>query len=352
MIVLVTGAAGFIGSSLALRLLRDGHQVVGVDNLSPYYDPSLKEARLARLAHMPGFEFARFDLAERDRVARLFAAHPFEVVVHLAAQPGVRYSLDHPHVYLEANLVAFGNVLEQARAGTVRHFVFASSSSVYGANHRLPFSEHDPVDHPISLYGATKRANELMAHSYAHLFGLPCTGLRFFTVYGPWMRPDMAIYKFAETIMQGRPIRVYNGGDMRRDFTFIDDVVEAVMRLMAAPPRPDPDGQGDTRDPARSGAPFRLFNIGNQDPVDLMRVIRLLEQALGRRAVLDMLPMQAGDMAATAADVTELAAAIGFAPRTPIETGIAGFVDWFLHYHAWSDGSDRERAASASRGGR
>lgn len=346
MIVLVTGAAGFIGSSLTLRLLRDGHHVVGVDNLSPYYDVSLKEARLSLLMQQPEFVFERLDLAERDGVARLFAARRFEVVVHLAGQAGVRYSLENPYAYVDANLVAFVNVLEQSRRTGIGHFVFASSSSVYGANQRLPFSEHDAVDHPISLYAATKRANELLAHSYAHLFGLPCTGLRFFTVYGPWMRPDMAIHTFAEGIMEGRPIRVHNSGDMQRDFTFIDDVVDGVVRLMTRPPQPDPGWKGDTQDPARGSAPFRLYNIGNQDPVDLMRVIRLLEQALGRKAVLEFLPMQPGDMYATAADITDIHAAVGFAPATPIETGIARFAEWFLDYAG--GGRDQSRAVSTS----
>ena len=347
MIVLVTGAAGFIGSSLALRLLRDGHYVVGVDNLSPYYDVSLKEARLARLMTQPGFAFERLDLAERDGAARVFTARRFDVVVHLAAQAGVRYSMENPYAYIDANLVAFGNVLEQSRRTGIGHLVFASSSSVYGANQRLPFSEHDAVDHPLSLYAATKRANELLAHSYAHLFRLPCTGLRFFTVYGPWMRPDMAIYKFAEGIMQGRPIRVHNRGDMQRDFTFIDDIVEGVVRLMKMPPQPDPGWKGDPPDPSRSSAPFRLFNIGNQDPVELMRVVRLLEQALGRKAVLEFLPMQAGDMCATAADIADINAAAGFAPTTPIETGIARFTEWFLEY-VGTDRRDRSRTASSS----
>lgn len=345
--VLVTGAAGFIGSSLALRLLRDGHHVVGVDNLSPYYDVSLKEARLARLMTQPGFAFERLDLAERDGAARVFAARRFDVVVHLAAQAGVRYSLENAYAYIDANLVAFGNVLEQSRRTGIGHLVFASSSSVYGANQRLPFSEHDAVDHPLSLYAATKRANELLAHSYAHLFRLPCSGLRFFTVYGPWMRPDMAIYKFAEGIMRGQPIRVHNRGDMQRDFTFIDDIVEGVVRLMTMPPRPDPGWKGDLPDPSRSSAPFRLFNLGNQDPVELMRVVRLLERALGRTAVLEFLPMQAGDMYATAADIGDINAAAGFAPITPIETGIARFAEWFLDY-VGADRRDQSRTASSS----
>lgn len=342
--VLITGVAGFIGSCLALRLLHDGHRVTGVDNLSPYYDVSLKKARLARFMQHPGFAFERLDLADRDGVARVFAARRFEAVVHLAAQAGVRYSLEHPYAYIDANLVAFGNVLEQSRRTGIGHLVFASSSSVYGANHRLPFSEHDAVDHPISLYAATKRANELLAHSYAHLFRLPCTGLRFFTVYGPWMRPDMAIYKFAEGIMRGRPIRVHNRGDMQRDFTFIDDIIEGVMRLIPMPPQHAPGWNEDARDPARSSAPFRLFNIGSEHPVDLMRVIHLLEEALGRKAVLEFLPMQAGEMQATAADISDINTAVGFAPSTPIDMGIARFAEWFLHY---VDGGRRGRSGTA-----
>lgn len=322
MTVLVTGAAGFIGCDLALRLLRDGCRVMGVDNLNAYYDVALKEARLARLVHQPGFTFTRIDLTDRDAVARLFGAHRFETVVHLAAQPGVRHSLENPHAYFDANLVAFGNVLELARRHAAGHFVFASSSSVYGANRHLPFSERDPVDHPVSLYAATKRANELMAYSYAHLYRLACTGLRFFTVYGPWMRPDMGIYRFAQGIVTGQPIPVFNRGRMRRDFTYIDDAVEAVVRLLRLPPQP------------REAVPYRVLNIGNHEPVELMRVIALLEQYLGRRAKLRFLPMQPGDVGATHADVTALLEATGFAPSTPIEEGIARFAGWFTAWHA------------------
>jgi UDP-glucuronate 4-epimerase len=332
MSALITGAAGFIGASLAMRLARDGEPVVGADNLSPYYDVELKRARLTRLSGQPGFAFERVDLADRRAAARLFDQHAVETVVHLAAQPGVRQSLEHPDTTVDANLVAFCNVMEQARRAGVRHFVFASSSSVYGANHQLPYSEHDPVDHPVSLYAATKRANELLAHSYAHVFGLPCTGLRFFTVYGRWMRPDMAVYKFAEAIIQGRPLPVYNRGDMLRDFTYIDDIVEGVVRLLDRLPRPRPGAKPYEHGPARSSAPFRIFNIGNQQPVGLLRLIALLEEALGRKAVLDLLPMQAGDMPATAADISDLNAAVGFAPATPLESGIARFAGWFLEY--------------------
>src|SRR5262245_10158919 len=330
--VLVTGAAGFIGAGLALRLLRDGHAVVGVDNFTPFYDVGLKEARLDRLLWEPRFAFERLDLADRGAVERLFARHAFTHIVHLAAQPGVRYSIDHPQASVTANLVAFGNVIEQARLARPRHFVYASSSSVYDANHQLPFSEHDPVDHPVSLYAATKRANELLAHSYAHVFGLPCTGLRFFTVYGPWMRPDMAVYKFAERITRGLPIQVYNRGDMLRDFTYIDDIVEGVARLLEHPPARDASGKPQEWGPARSSAPFRLFNIGNQQPVELMQLIALLERALGRKARIELLPMQPGDMHATAADISDLHAEVGFAPSTPLETGIERFSEWFKDY--------------------
>jgi UDP-glucuronate 4-epimerase len=322
MTVLVTGAAGFIGCDLALRLLRGGCHVVGVDNLNAYYDVALKEARLARLTQHPGFAFERMDLADRDAVARLFGMHRFDTVVHLAAQAGVRYSLENPHAYIDSNLVAFGNVLEQARRHAAGHFVFASSSSVYGDSRSLPFVERDRADHPASLYAATKRANELMAYSYAHLYRLPCTGLRFFTVYGPWMRPDMAVYRFAEGIVNARPISVFNRGQMERDFTYIDDAVEAVVRLLNSPPAP------------HQAAPYRVLNIGNHRPVGLMRVIELLEQHLGRRAELRFLPIQPGDVGATQADVTALREATGFAPSTSIEEGIARFVDWFLAWHA------------------
>ncbi len=302
--ILVTGAAGFIGSTLALRLLERGDQVFGVDNLNDYYDVSLKEARLARLSTHPNFVFQRIDVADRKAMSELFAARRFEVVVHLAAQAGVRYSVENPAAYIDANLVGFGNVLEGVRHGGVRHLVFASSSSVYGANTRLPFSEHDNVDHPVSIYAATKKANELMAHSYAHLYGMPCTGLRFFTVYGPWGRPDMALFKFTAGILRGVPIPVYNGGDMVRDFTYVDDIVEGMVRVVDRPAAPDPQWNAGNPDPATSRAPYRIFNIGNNRPVNLMRYIEVLEQCLGRKALLEMLPMQPGDVQATTADVT------------------------------------------------
>jgi len=331
--VLVTGVAGFIGAALALRLLSEGKSVVGIDNLNDYYDPSLKEARLARLTGHSGFEFRKLDIADRDGMAALFRDNRFDAVMHLAAQAGVRYSLENPYAYVDANLVGFANVLEGARHSGVRHLVFASSSSIYGANTRLPFTERDNVDHPVSLYAATKKANELMAHSYAHLFGLPCTALRFFTVYGPWGRPDMALFKFTAGILAGRPIPVFNRGEMIRDLTYVDDIVEGVARVIDILPAPDPAWRGDAPDPATSYAPYRVYNIGNNQPVKLMRYIQVLEECLGKKAVLDLLPMQAGDVPATYADTSALEAAVGFRPATPIETGIARFVEWYRGYY-------------------
>src|SRR2546421_1370599 len=285
--ILITGAAGFIGSALALRLAERGSRITGLDNLNSYYDVRLKEARLARLTSKPGFEFVRADITDGAAMARLFAGQKFDTVVHLAAQAGVRYSLENPKAYIDSNLVGFGHILEGCRHGRVAHLVFASSSSVYGANKRLPFSEHDNVDHPVSLYAATKKANELMAHSYAHLYGLPCTGLRFFTVYGPWGRPDMALFKFTRGILAGEPLPVFNRGKMIRDFTYIDDIVEGVVRVMGKPAAPAAGWSGDQPDPATSYAPWRIFNIGNNQPVKLMRYIDVLEQCLGRKAQLD-----------------------------------------------------------------
>ena len=331
--ILVTGAAGFIGAALSHRLLDRGDEVVGIDNLNDYYDVSLKEARLARLAERGGFIFVRLDVADREGMERLFREHRFDAVMHLAAQAGVRYSLENPHAYVDANLVGFVNVLEGCRHGGVGHLVFASSSSVYGANTRLPFSEHDNVDHPVSLYAATKKANELMAHTYAHLYGLPCTGLRFFTVYGPWGRPDMALFKFTRLMLEGKPIPVFNRGEMVRDFTYIDDIVEGVVRIIDRPPEPDPSWSGDSPDPATSYAPWRIYNIGNSRPVKLMRYIEVLEQCLGRKAKMELLPMQPGDVKATQADTTELRNAVGYAPSTPIEEGVARFVEWYLEYY-------------------
>src|SRR5437867_8686802 len=301
--VLVTGAAGFIGSTLAHQLLDRGDEVVGIDNLNAYYDVRLKEARLERLRARAGFLFQKLDIVERKPMGELFAAGKFDSVVHLAAQAGVRYSIENPSAYVDANLVGFMHVLEGCRHTKVGHLVFASSSSVYGANTRLPFSEHDNVDHPVSLYAATKKANELMAHSYAHLYGLPCTGLRFFTVYRPWCRPDMALFLFTRSIMEGRPIDVFNNGKMKRDFTYIDDIVEGVLQVTDRPAAPNSKWTADSPDPGTSDAPYRLYNIGNNAPVELMRLIEVLEECLGRKADKNFLPMQAGDVPATFANV-------------------------------------------------
>jgi UDP-glucuronate 4-epimerase len=341
----VTGAAGFIGSTLCIRLLERGDAVCGVDNLNDYYDVSLKEARLARLRPHPAFEFRRIDVADRAAMGRLFAGRRFDAVAHLAAQAGVRYSIENPFAYIDSNLVGFGNVLEGVRRNGVGHLVFASSSSVYGSNARLPFSEHASADHPVSLYGATKKANEMMAHSYAHLYGIPCTGLRFFTVYGPWGRPDMALFKFTKGILEGAPITVFNGGNMVRDFTYVDDIVEGVVRVIDRPAAPDPAWAGDNPDPATSNAPYRIFNIGNNQPVQLMRYIDVLEQRLGRRAVIQMLPMQPGDVPATMADVSSLEQAVGFRPRTTVEEGVAKFVAWYRDYYGVDRRSVKDAAA-------
>ena len=331
--VLVTGAAGFIGSTLAHRLLDRGDEVVGIDNLNDYYDVRLKQARLVRLLSRADFRFEKLDIIERKTMSGLFAASKFDAVVHLAAQAGVRYSIENPSAYIDANIVGFMNVLEGCRHSRVGHLVFASSSSVYGANTRLPFSEHDNVDHPVSLYAATKKANELMAHTYAHLYGLPCTGLRFFTVYGPWGRPDMALFKFTEGILAGHSIPVFNRGEMVRDFTYIDDIVEGIVRVIGLPAAPAPDWSGDRPDPATSYAPWRIFNIGNSQPVKLMRYIEVLEQCLGRKAIVELLPMQPGDVRATIADVSDLEQAVDFRPRTAVEEGVAKFVDWYKSYY-------------------
>ena len=332
--ILVTGAAGFIGYTLSQRLLERGDAVCGVDNINDYYDVNLKEARLTRLRKHRGFEFQRLDVADRGGMARLFADGRFEAVAHLAAQAGVRYSVENPQAYIDSNLVGFGNVLEGVSRNGVGHLVYASSSSVYGASTRLPFSEHDNVDHPLSLYGATKKANELMAHSYAHLYGMPCTGLRFFTVYGPWGRPDMALFKFTRGILEGAPITVFNGGDMIRDFTYVDDIVEGIVRVIDRPAAANPAWSGDAPDPATSRAPYRIFNIGNNRPVNLMRYIEVLEQCLNRKAVMQMLPMQPGDVQATTADVSNLERAVGFRPHTTVEEGVARFVAWYRDFYA------------------
>lgn len=332
--ILITGAAGFIGSTLALRLLERGDTVYGIDNLNDYYSVALKEARLARVTKHPNFRFQKLDIADREGVAKLFSENQFDAVMNLAAQAGVRYSLVNPHAYVDANLVGFVNLLEGCRHTKVGHFVFASSSSVYGANTKQPFSEHDNVDHPVSLYAASKKANELMAHSYAHLFGMSCTGLRFFTVYGPWGRPDMALFLFTKGILEGTPIKVFNNGQMVRDFTYIDDIVEGVVRVIDRPATPNPAWSGAHPDSATSYAPYRVFNIGNSSPVELLHYIRVLEDCLGKKAIMQMLPMQDGDVPSTVADVSELQAATGFKPATTVETGIRRFVDWYRSYHA------------------
>lgn len=330
--IFVTGAAGFIGFHVSKRLLERGEEVVGIDNLNDYYDPALKHARLDILRKFERFEFVRADIADRAAIEELFAQHKPQRVVHLAAQAGVRYSLTNPHVYTESNITGFLNILEGCRHHSVEHLVYASSSSVYGANTKQPFSEHDNIDHPVSLYAATKKANELMAHTYAHLFGVASTGLRFFTVYGPWGRPDMALFRFTRGILAGEPIPVYNEGRMIRDFTFIDDIVEGVVRVLDQRAEPDPNWSGDAPDPARSYAPYRVFNIGNNRPVLLLDYIAALEEALGRKATLELLPMQPGDVVSTRADVSELEKAVGFHPSVTIAEGIARFVTWYKDY--------------------
>ncbi|MDD2662673.1 MAG: NAD-dependent epimerase [Dechloromonas sp.] len=331
--ILVTGAAGFIGMYAARRLLDRGDQVVGLDNLNDYYEVSLKEARLARLTDRPGFRFVRLDLADRAGIDRLFAEEKFDKVIHLAAQAGVRYSIQNPHAYVDSNLVGFVNILEGCRHHGVQHLVYASSSSVYGGNQKMPFSEHDGVDHPVSLYAATKKANELMAHTYSHLYRLPTTGLRFFTVYGPWGRPDMAPFLFAGAILRGEPIKVFNHGHMKRDFTYIDDIVEGVIRAMDRNAEADAGYDSLAADPATSTAPYRVFNIGNNDPVPLMDFIGALEQATGRTAEKIYLPMQDGDVPATYADTSLLDQWVGFAPATPIQDGVDRFVAWYRDYY-------------------
>ena len=334
MAILVTGSAGFIGFSLSRRLLAEGEMVVGVDNLNPYYDPALKEARLAILEDHPNYRHARLDLADREGMPALFAETKPEVVVNLAAQAGVRYSLEQPHVYADANVVGFLNVLEGCRAVQPRHLIFASTSSAYGANGKLPFSVHDGAHHPITLYAATKLANEAMAHAYAHLFGIPSTGFRFFTVYGPWGRPDMALFKFTEAILAGRPIDVFGEGRMQRDFTYIDDIVDGLMAAIGRPPASDPSWRPDNPDPATSGvAPWRILNLGANRPEQLMRYIEVLQDKLGVKAELNLLPMQPGDVTATAADVTDTHAALGYEPKVGIEDGVGRFVEWYRGYY-------------------
>ena len=330
---LVTGAAGFIGMHVSQLLLNRGDEVVGLDNLNPYYTVQLKHDRLARLTGKPGFRFQELDLADRDKLTQLCATEKFDVVINLAAQAGVRYSITNPHVYIDSNIVGFVNILEACRHHGVKHLVYASSSSVYGANTTMPFSIHHNVDHPLSLYAATKKANELMAHTYSHLYHLTTTGLRFFTVYGPWGRPDMAMWLFTKAILDGKPIDVFNNGQMRRDFTFIDDIATGVVRTADNVPTGNKAWSGDRPDPATSRAPYRVYNIGNNQPVELMHMIKTLEQTLGVEAKKNFLPMQDGDVPATYADVDDLIRDVGFRPSTPIETGIQRFVTWYREYH-------------------
>jgi UDP-glucuronate 4-epimerase len=331
--ILVTGTAGFIGAALGMRLLERGDEVIGIDCLDTYYDVGLKKARLARLAASPAFTDLRIRLEDRHAVGEAFRAHRPERVVNLAAQAGVRYSIDNPMAYVDSNLLGFANVLEGCRHNGVEHLVYASSSSVYGANTNMPFSVHHNVDHPLSLYAATKKANELMAHTYSHLYGVPTTGLRFFTVYGPWGRPDMALFKFTRAILEGRPIEVFNYGHHRRDFTYIDDIVEGVVRVLDRPAEPNAAWSGADPDSATSTAPYRLYNIGNHQPVELMRYIEVLEQCLGRTAEKTLLALQAGDVPDTYADVEDLVRDTGYKPATPIEVGIRNFVDWYRGYY-------------------
>ena len=332
--VLVTGAAGFIGMHVALKLLQRGDEVVGLDNLNDYYDPALKQARLRQLQPFAHFTFVRGDIADPDVVSSVFDQHQPQRVIHLAAQAGVRYSIKHPQAYIQSNLVGFGHILECCRHHAVEHLVYASSSSVYGANTQHPFSVHDPVDHPVSLYAATKKANELMAHSYSHLYGLPTTGLRYFTVYGPWGRPDMAPWLFTSAILEGRSIDIFNHGKMQRDFTYIDDITEGTVRVLDRPATPNPSYNPNVPDPSSSQAPFKVYNIGNNQPVELMTFISTIEEALGQTARKNFLPMQPGDVLATCARIDELQQATGFAPRTPLNQGIAQWVAWYRHYLA------------------
>jgi len=331
--ILVTGAAGFIGFHLSRRLLEEGHTVIGLDNLNPYYDVQLKKDRLNHLEQFDNFNFLDLDLVDRKGMANLFSKHRFDRVVNLAAQAGVRYSIENPHAYVDSNVSGFMNILEGCRHSKVPHLVFASSSSVYGLNTRMPFSVHHNVDHPISLYAATKKSNELMAHTYSYLYDLPTTGLRFFTVYGPWGRPDMALFIFTRAILEGKPIKVFNYGKMQRDFTYIDDIIEGVVRVLDKIPGPDPEWKGEAPDPGSSISPYRLYNIGNNNPVLLMDFIEAIERALGKKAVKEFLPLQPGDVPATYADVDDLIEGVGFKPETSIFKGIEKFIDWYLDYY-------------------
>lgn len=331
--ILVTGAAGFIGFHLSLRLLSRGDEVIGIDNLNDYYDVTLKQARLDQLTDKANFTFYKIDLSHESEMADLFQVHHFDAVINLAAQAGVRYSLTHPHAYTTSNIVGFTNILEGCRHSKVKHLVFASSSSVYGTNTKFPFSVHDNVDHPISLYAATKKANELMAHTYSHLYNLPTTGLRFFSVYGPWGRPDMALFMFTKAILANQPIDVFNNGKMRRDFTYIDDIVEGVIRVVDNIPVANPNWSGDSPDPGTSKSPYKIYNIGNNNPVELMRFIEILEEYLGVKSQKNMMPMQPGDVAVNFADVNDLIQDVGFKPNTSVEEGMKKFVDWYRSYY-------------------
>ena len=333
--VLVTGAAGFIGYHLCLRLLKDGCTVTGIDNINSYYDVSLKQARLERLMPFDSFSFVKIDISDKESVENIFKSSPFDVVVNLAAQAGVRYSLENPQAYVDANIVGFVNILECCRHNDVKHLVFASSSSVYGANTKMPFSVHHNVDHPVSLYAASKKANELMAHAYSHLFGLACTGLRFFTVYGPWGRPDMALFLFTRAILEQNPIKVFNHGKMQRDFTYIDDIIEGVVRVMDRRPDPNPTWNGNDPDPGTSYTRYKIYNIGNNNPVELMEFIGVIEKVLGREAEKEFLDLQPGDVIATYADIDDLIKDVGFKPGTPIDTGIRRFITWFKEYYGY-----------------
>ncbi|MDE3066472.1 MAG: NAD-dependent epimerase [Verrucomicrobiota bacterium] len=346
--ILVTGSAGFIGFHLAKRLLELGHEVIGVDNINDYYDPGLKQGRLAQLLDRPRFRFLKLDLADRTRTADMFRKVRPRRVIHLAAQAGVRYSLTNPHAYVDSNLVAFTNILEGCRHNGVEHLTYASSSSVYGGNTQMPFSVHQNVDHPLSLYAATKKANELMAHTYSHLYGLPTTGLRFFSVYGPWGRPDMALFLFTKAILGGQPIEVFNQGKMRRDFTYIDDIIEGVIRVADRVAAPNTAWNGQAPDPGTSKAPYKIYNIGNNTPVELLYLIEVLENCLGRKAEKRLLPMQPGDVPATLADVDDLIRDVGFKPSTPIEEGVRRFTDWYMDYYSVKGPADNSHAANHS----
>jgi len=331
--ILVTGAAGFIGFHLAQKLCKNNWEVIGLDNLNNYYEVSLKEDRLSLLQSNSNFKFYKNDLIERELIHKIFREEKFDYVVHLAAQAGVRYSLENPYAYIDSNLSGFLNILEGCRNNPVKHLIYASSSSVYGANTKMPFSVHDNVDHPVSLYAATKKANELMAHTYSNLYKIPTTGLRFFTVYGPWGRPDMALFIFTRKIAEGKPVDVYNNGKMRRDFTYVDDIVDGIIKLISNIPQPNPDWNGDNPDSATSFAPYRLYNIGNNQPVELLKFIEVIENNLGKKAIINFMPLQPGDVPATYADVDDLMKMVGFKPSTPIEKGIEKFLEWYRNYY-------------------